>query len=97
MLPFVVLALVNLPLRMTLYLDGTVAWPAQPIPIYSDTQGDVDPIIPPTRRTPPVDPSSFNIPFTPPWTPIVTPVQPIPTCNCPDYDNKSWWDEPRRI
>jgi hypothetical protein len=61
MLPLVALAHINLPLHMTLYLDGGY-W-AQPIPNYSDTQGDVDPIIPPTRRAPPVDPSSFNIPF----------------------------------
>jgi hypothetical protein len=84
MFPLIVVALMNLPLQVTLYLDGSTVWPAQPIP--DDSEGNAIPnapaIIPPTRRAVPVDPSSFNVPFTPPWTPDFNPAAPIPACKC---------------
>jgi hypothetical protein len=81
MFPLVFVALMNLPLHMTLYLEGGY-W-AQPIPNYSDTQVDIDPVIPPTLREQPVDPMSFDVPFTPPWAPTFNPAKAIPNCNCP--------------
>jgi hypothetical protein len=74
-------ALMHVPFTLPVYVWAQQGWPAQPIPNYSETDPGKE-FIPIPVPAPPsfrqeLHLTLMNIPYSPPWAPVFTPVQPI--------------------